>query len=235
MKHFVSTVLLASNLGLATAAQAQVQVSMGPRVGLNLSTVHQVDAPSYQYRPGFEAGLQGNMQLGHFALQPSVLYSQRRYALHLVSSTSATDPFAFEADGTYRRGYLSFPLHLVYTQRAGGQGWQAFAGPYLNLLVDGCYTTHTQLLHSPTVYDREGAIVAGYATTERSDNLYTKRVDAGAQAGLGYRRCGWLMQATYSLGLRNVAPAYVDTGTTDFSSYNRSLQFSLTRLFSLQR
>jgi len=79
MKH--TLLLLLGGLLLAGTAQAQATFSYGPRVGLNSSSVRfpTTDRDSPASRLGVEAGLTGTVQLGHFALQPSLLFSQKGY------------------------------------------------------------------------------------------------------------------------------------------------------------
>ena len=61
-------------------ASAQATFGFGPHVGGNLFTVHfrQVGNgyPESTYRPGWSAGLTGEIGFGHWALQPAVLYEQ---------------------------------------------------------------------------------------------------------------------------------------------------------------
>jgi hypothetical protein len=68
-------------------------------------------------------------------------------------------------------------------------------------------------------------------------NFYARRLDLGAQAGVGYQLGRALLQASYSLGLRNVAaPTTYFSNGVPTSSYspkycNRAVQVSVSYLF----
>jgi hypothetical protein len=242
MKHLFP--LVVGGLLLTGTAQAQATFSVGPRVGFNATTAHfpgDNEETSSSSRAGFEAGLTGNLQVGHFAFQPSVLFSQKGYkaagpALSLGVYGSA------RYEETVRLNYLTVPLNLVFTLREDGKGLQAFAGPYVGMLLGGKYTRRTYYPDSPVYptpivrlpeseYSR--SVKAG-STYSDYDNRYTQRFDAGLQAGVGYRFGGLLVQANYSLGLRNLASAYKSSYDgkvyEDAAYYNRSWQVSLSYL-----
>jgi hypothetical protein len=233
MKHLL--VLLGGGLLLAATAQGQATFSVGPRVGLNVSTAHfPVDyGPSYTSRAGFEAGLTSNVQFGHFALQPSILFSQKGYSNAGALVGLATVVTYSEQ---VRLNYLTVPLNLAFTLGKAGQGLQVFAGPYVSLLLGGHYKRQIHsggYIGGPT-YDTE---VSGKVKPADivSDGYYkySQRFDTGLQAGVGYRLGGFLLQASYSLGLRNLATQFqgYDGRLYDNSEYyNRAWQVSLSYL-----
>ena len=239
MTKQLTTSLLAGGLGLLTvSAQAQVRFSVGPQVGLNAATIHFTDPQTFpsSFRTGFAAGLLGNVCWGHFALQPAVLFSQKGYHLEgTYISTGSQSPFSFNGKGDYRLNYLTIPLNVLYAQRATGQGVQVFAGPYLSWLVGGHYEAQTTYVNSSLSIAREGKVVAGDVYQITDDNAYSQRLDSGLQAGLGYRYKAAVLQASYSLGLRNLA-SDVKLGANSPASptaayYNRAFQVSLAYLF----
>jgi hypothetical protein len=227
--------LLGGSLLLVGTAHAQTTFSVGPRVGLNGTSVHYPDAngSSYTGRAGFEAGLTSNVQFGHFALQPSVLYSQKGY------KASGRLP-SYDTPITYkeqvRLNYLTVPLNLVFTLGREGQGLQVFGGAYVSLLVGGNYTQQSYIgsyLGDPP-YDIEtsGKMRPADVVTD-SKNRYARRFDTGLQAGIGYRLGGFQLQAGYSLGLRDLASRYRDVAGNTYkvpSYYNRAWQVSLNYL-----
>jgi hypothetical protein len=85
MKQFGTASIIASSLLFATAAQAQVTFSIGPKVGYSLSTAsfNVSDYPDYfstfsSYRSGFEAGVVAQVCFGsHLAVQPALLYARK--------------------------------------------------------------------------------------------------------------------------------------------------------------
>lgn len=244
MKHLFS--LVAGSLLLAGTAQAQATFSVGPRVGLNVTTAHFSDdngETSFSSRAGFEAGLLGNLQIGHFAFQPGILFSQKGYkAEGPTFGLAIYGPARYQE--TVRLNYLTVPLNLAFTLRENGQGLQAFAGPYVAMLLGGKYTRHTDYTYpnSPVYPNPIGMPteveytlpVKAASTFSDSDNWYSQRVDAGLQAGVGYRFGGLLAQATYSLGLRNLASTYQNSYDgrryEQPAYYNRSFQVSLSYL-----
>jgi hypothetical protein len=142
MKH--AFLFLAGGLLLAGTAQAQVTYSVGPWVGGNVSSVRfpTTDRAAPASRPGLEVGLTSTVQLGHFALQPSLLFSQKGYR-HLGYLLNFDLVTPYEED--VRLHYLTLPLNLAFTLGRAGQGLQVFAGPYASLLLSrplrhGVYT-----------------------------------------------------------------------------------------------
>jgi hypothetical protein len=132
MKH--AFLFLAGGLLLAGTAQAQVTYSVGPWVGGNVSSVRfpTTDRAAPASRPGLEVGLTSTVQLGHFALQPSLLFSQKGYR-HLGYLLNFDLVTPYEED--VRLHYLTLPLNLAFTLGCAGQGLQVFAGPYASLLL----------------------------------------------------------------------------------------------------
>jgi hypothetical protein len=235
MKTITTLCLLTSSFLLVATAQAQTTFSVGPRVGLNVTSVHYPEAngSSYTGRAGFEAGLTSNVQFGHFALQPSVLFSQKGYK---ASGRLVSFDIPVTYEGEVRLNYLTVPLNLVFTLGREGQGLQVFGGPYASLLVGGNYTQQTHFgsyLGDPP-YDAEtsGKLKPADVVTD-GRNRYARRFDTGLQAGIGYRLGGFQLQAGYSLGLRNLASQYRDVAGNTYSLpsyYNRAWQVSLSYL-----
>jgi hypothetical protein len=238
MKHFFS--LAVSGLLLAGTAHAQATLHFGPQVGFVRSTVYNTsDTNPYDLsgHTGLEAGLAGSLQLGHFAFQPAFLYSQQGF-------TSEQRPLgggpAYNT-ATTRLDYLRIPLQLAYTQHADGQGLQLFAGPYLGFLLGGRnkldFGTKQAAGEVVVTETRTEDFGAGYYSIRYPDyNFYGRRLDLGAQVGLGYRLGGALLQVSYSQGLRRVnsVEQYAIGGVTselDSPNYrNRSVQVSLSYL-----
>jgi len=225
MKH--TFLFIAASLLLAGSAQAQATFSIGPRVGLNVSNARfpGISRPLYPSRAGLEAGLTSTVQLGHFAMQPSLLFSQKGY--RTSSFTQSFDMFV-TTEEDYRLNYLTLPVNLAYTLRRDGQGLQVFGGPYASLLLGGNYAQRL----SGFSEEYTGKVKAASIATD-ADNRYARRLDAGLQAGVGYRLKGLQLQASYSLGLRNVAVPYQAFNGQVYqpsSVYNRAFQVALSYL-----
>ena len=240
--------LLSGSLLLAGAAQAQATFSVGPRFGGNVSTVHFSDGgDKTSSRMGFEAGLMGALQVGHVAVQPAVLFAQRGFT---STPTFYDSGFGGLTQTSVRLNYLTIPLQVAYTQHTTGQGFQVSAGPYVSFLVGGNSVADYQFPFAGSQQQQSTVAAADVHTVDISSSsymesdytFYSRRFDMGAQAGLGYRLGGALLQVSYSLGLRNVAtterytvggtfPTY-DTGNPAYR--NRAFQASLTYLFGVK-
>ncbi|WP_198172991.1 porin family protein [Hymenobacter ginkgonis] len=225
MKNVFS--FLASSLLLVGTAHAQTTFSVGPRVGFNVSSARfpTIDQAASSNRSGFEAGLTSTVQFGHFALQPSLLYSQKGYR---TSGYYLSFDMLIPSEEDIRLNYLTLPLNLAYTLGRDGQGLQVFGGPYASLLVGGNYAQRL------SGFDGEatGKVKPATLATD-TDSRYSRRFDGGLQAGVGYCLKGFQLQAGYSLGLRNLAvphQAYNGGTYAPFPYYNRAFQVSLSYL-----
>ena len=238
---------------LTATAQAQVRVSIGPRLGLNLAGAPYADdfrAVAYRTttRTGLEAGLLATVGRGHWAVQPALVFSQKGFVIDDDNTTSSNGQVnRVVTNNAYRFNYLTLPLNLAYAQGADGQGLQVFAGAYAGLLLGGSYRSDVSYSYrTPTsagggAVHRAGPVAGGdyYASSGTSDPaFYSRRFDAGLQGGLGYCRGRALLQIGYSLGLRNLGAAYrYGSGPTaqvaPGPSYrNRAFQAALTYLFA---
>ena len=265
MRSFFSpSVLVLGYLALVPPpAQAQAHFSVGPQGGAVGSFSSYSDHNSYsnggrpyqtRYLAGFEAGVAGSLALGHLTVQPALLFSQRGFR---IDDDYASNYWHAITSVRLRLNYLSLPLNVAYAFRPSGQGVQVFAGPYVGLLLGGTYTYHnTYVGYRRPEYTIEGTLpVAGDGQYHSSSNdpagtdpggqvpppttYYSRRVDAGFQAGLGYRFGNQLVRASYSLGLLNQGVgAQMDYGgtagvytTEPPKYYNQALQLSFAYLF----
>lgn len=238
------TLLLAGSLLLTATAHAQTTFSVGPRLGGNVSTAHFSGGDDkITSRLGFEAGVLGSLQFGHVAVQPAVLFAQRGYARTPAFYDSG---FGGLTQVNVRLNYLSIPLQVAYIQHTNGQGFQLAAGPYVSFLVGGNSLSDYQFPFAGAQQQRNKIAAADVHTIDSSSSLqepnytdYSRRLDLGAQVGLGYRLGGALLQLSYSLGLRNVAtterytiggaPPVYELGNPAYRT--RSFQASLSYLF----
>jgi hypothetical protein len=248
-----SVLLAAGGLVLAAPAHAQARFSIGPRVGLNVSTApyeNKAQNRSYDtaYRTGVEAGVQAAAAFGQWAVQPALVYSQKGFNINDTNTTSSGGQTLTQVDkSTYRLNYLSLPINLVYSLQAGGLGLQVFAGPYASLLLGG--EQQYSVSHSYRTGSSAGGGYDSYTTPIKPGDYYnsitldytyySRRLDAGLQAGLGYRLGPAQLQVGYSMGLRNLGASYrfyrgattqVEPGPT---YRNRAFQASLSYLFGI--
>jgi hypothetical protein len=235
---------VAGALLLAGTAQAQATFHFGPYLGGNMSTAHFADkTPSSAHR-GFDAGILGAFQFGHVAVQPAVLFAQRGFTSKPIFYDTG---FGGLTQTSVRLHYLTIPLQVAYTQHTDGQGFQVSAGPYVSFLVGGKsvadyqYTGSGLLQQESTVAaaDVHTRNISSSSSQEPDYTFYSRRLDVGAQVGLGYRLGGALLQVSYSRGLRNVATTERYTVGSTSPTYNmnnpaycnRAFQASLSYLF----
>ncbi|GAA4028968.1 hypothetical protein GCM10022409_11350 [Hymenobacter glaciei] len=264
MRHVRSSLLLASaGLTLAFTAQAQVQVSLGPQVGAVSSFSSYSDHGSYagngrpyqtRYLAGFEGGVLVAISYGRFQLQPALLFTQRGFR---IDDDYVSYTFHATTDVRLRLNYLSLPILAAYSLQASGQGWQVFGGPYLGRLVGGNYSfRNTYVGYRRPQYTIEGSMPvatgAKYRTssndpaaydptgnTPQLSSYFSRAVDVGLQAGLGYRYGNSLVRASYSRGLNNLGVGTtIDYGspsgtyTTEPPSYSsQAFELSFAYLF----
>lgn len=246
MNQLVSSSLIISGLFLATTAQAQVTFSIGPKVGYSLSTAsfHVSDYPDYfstysSYRSGVEAGVLAQVGFSdHWAVQPALLYARKAQRF---GTTSYYQPNNYGSYQEYTLGvnYLLLPVNLLYSQRAGGQGGQVFLGPYVGWLLGGTYRVrYNEGPGQPKLGGRayDGKVEAGDTYTTGS-RYAIRSLDAGLQAGVGYGFEALQLQASFSLGLRNIGAAYAPNALHDYEApviRTRGFQLSAVYLFSLK-
>ena len=249
--HFpllLSSLLLAAG-GVVMAVPAQAQFSIGPQLGLNRSSSpYEDETRNRTYnttaRTGVEAGVQASLQLGKWAVQPALLYSQKGFNIDDdATAVSGSQTTTTITRTTFRFNYLTLPFNLAYSLQDGGQGLQVFAGPYASLLLGG--EQHYKVSHSYRTASSAGGGYEDYTADVKpgdyysTTNLiyYSQRFDAGLQAGLGYRLGPTQLQLDYSLGLRNLGADYrftsgSNTSTAPGPSYrNRAFQASVSYLF----
>jgi hypothetical protein len=249
MKHSFTHFLFGSLLLTATSAQAQVHFRIGPQVGYTLSSASfsVADYPDYftpsgSYRSGFAAGMVAQVGFTeHLSIQPAVLYVLKAPGV-TISSYYQPNNYYYYDEYTFQFNYLTLPINLLYSQRANGQGGQILLGPYLGWLLGGTYTHGARAGYGSSITGGgtySGKVEAGdtYTTGSKDSNYYSRQLDAGLQAGIGYGFQALQLQATFSLGLRNIGAAYAPSANNYYQApviRNRSFQLSAAYLFGLK-
>lgn len=229
----------------AAIAQAQTRFAIGPVGAYTLSTGNFKSSDPFAtfstgYHSDFAVGVLAEVGFGHFALQPSVQFVRKGFSQHAgyALSVQAQD---LSRDGYTRFNYLSFPVNLAYTQQASGQGFQVVAGAYLATLQggDSNYFSGYNTTYASFGQTESGTVVAAdsYPFRPTTYNYYMRQMDFGLQAGAGYHYQGLLVQASYSLGLHDLAAAPPSASlnarmyTQPDHYYNRGFQVSMAYLF----
>ena len=122
------------------------------------------------------------------------------------------------------------PLNFALAPAGKASGPHFFAGPYASLLLGGSFYQAPPGQASTTT----PVLIANQA--DSTGSYYARRFDAGVQAGLGFRLEHLVLQAEYSLGVRNLDPTYSFRGVpvTSSSSHNRAFQASVSYLFDFK-
>jgi hypothetical protein len=87
MKHFLLLATVVAEGLRSNAVQAQVRVSIGPQLGVNVSstpyaTYYRPDGVHTTARTGIEVGAVASIGWGHWALQPALLFSQKGFNMN---------------------------------------------------------------------------------------------------------------------------------------------------------
>jgi len=116
MKIYFTTILTILVMAVGTA-NAQQNINIGTKIGLNSYNISNDNGTSYDSKIGMHAGIFGHIHLdgtdGHFALQPELLYST-------------------QGAKNINLDYLNVPVLVQYMF---DNGFRIHAGPQLGLLV----------------------------------------------------------------------------------------------------
>ena len=235
--------LLFTVLLSAASVAAQPTFRLGLRGGLNraTSTVEPAStSPSSQYYYSasksaiyaWQAGAVLEVAFRRFALQPALVFSQKGEQFDAVTSISGVAGMSGTAMSTVNRyNWLELPVNVVYTLH----GFQVFAGPYVALGVGG-RQRGTISGFSPFARFAPQSIDEKAAYGPDSNN---RRLDAGVNFGIGYRRGPVQVQLGYGLGLRNLHQGSADQAYdyghnfNQDAAYNRVVQLTGTYFFTL--
>lgn len=237
MRKLLPISLLASGLFLAApAAHAQVSVSLGPVVGETLMKQRFSNGGTADYRFGLLAGAQAYLSWGRWALQPALLFAQKgfNYSTEVDYRVANGQMGRATIWSKQRLNYLTLPVNFVFAPSGTATGPQFLAGPYVSMLLGGTIeqgglpeqpSSSTSIRIANEIAPQEGPAA--------------RRFEAGLQAGVGFRYEGLVLQATYSLGLRNTRAYYIlNPGGTTISNdnaYNQGFQVSAGYLFNVTR
>ncbi len=257
MKNLFTALLLA---GAATTAHAQTKISVGPRLGANLSSFSTSGANAGTTKSIFSGqfGAALDINFGGFSFQPALLYTQKGSELNYNETQnygSGSGQYQYTSSETVtikatpRINYLEIPLNLVYT--SASSGFQVFAGPYLAFGMGG----NMEYNYQDTRVEKYGGSTnnnsisqAGTVNIDFADkypdpnsfnapptSIQFRKFDAGLNGGIGYRRGPVQAQLGYSLGLSNLIPNDNKGQDVNYTAKNRSIQLAATYFFDLSK
>lgn len=176
-------ILLAAFAIVMCVGGAFAQLSMGPKVGLNVSSV---TGDGTNYRAGVNVGIFGNYRINNlFAIQPEFLYSMQGTAFDDVTIARQT------LKSSYTSHYLNIPVLLkVYPWR----GLNVQVGPQFGFCVDDEYKLK--------VGDEE---ISSNDLKQYGYDSKANVFDFAIALGLGYEfDFGMTIDARYNFGLTNI-------------------------------
>jgi hypothetical protein len=190
-----------------TSAQAQFKI--GPKIGMNLSTMTLKSSGislDPQMLVGFHAGLITEISFTeNLKLQPGILFSTKgsKYELTFLGETF---------DYSLTPGVIEVPVNAFYIYGKGPVKLILFAGPYVAYGITG-----------KSKINGESQDILYGSTTE--DDM--KPFDFGLNFGAGVNVNGFMISAQYGFGLLNLAPD--NTGDTDMK--NKVIGISVAYMF----
>ena len=226
------------------------QVSIAPRVGLQVARINSSFGGNTSSRLGMSIGATLNVKLGRCSLQPALVYVQRGALLTArnIYSVNASDPYQVFAEyattvNRYKLNYLELPVNLVYNAAGeeGGNGFQTVLGVYAALGVSGTNdgtVEYRQQQNSPApptrtvrldkkidfINDLSAATYVGQ---------YVRSTDFGGQVGIGYLYRSLQLQALYQLGFTPLEPK-VNGRQASSQSQHRVVQVTLNYFLRLK-
>ncbi len=185
------------------------QVSLGPKIGLNLSTF---SGDNEYCKIRLRAHMGGVLNIGinnMFSVQPGLI----------VSGKGATLDYENDDDiDAYTLWYLELPLNGVVNFKIGQGAIQIYLGPYVGYCFGGKYK------HLSDENNETEDINIG---TSGDDEI--KPIDFGINIGLGYQIKGFQFQAGY--GGSGISIANYEGGDLK----NNVISFSFAYLFKLSK
>ncbi|MBX0291025.1 PorT family protein [Hymenobacter sp. HSC-4F20] len=239
--------IVVAGLLMGGAGAAQAQVTLGPRLGANASTLSfdiDGESPDAKYIVGPQAGVTLNAQFGNLSVQPSILFSSKGAKFDESSDETYTlggDTYRQQVkqEATIRLNYIEVPVNLVFNTSGEEGGFQVFAGPYIGIGLKGSYKTEGS--YSVSV---NGQVEESFSGSEEEDIKFVgkgtdgdepefRRIDVGLNAGVGYKAGPFQAQLGYGLGLGNLVPKYEDDDSDD-KLHNRGVQLSVSYFFGVK-
>lgn len=242
---------------LLVANHLAAQISFGPKLGLNVSSMHDANH-SYDYKSSIGGQVGGivNFQINdYFSIRPELMYSNvgaegysptyyitaLYYDAVINPNPDAFDIGTISTHEKYRINYLSIPLNFVGQIPINEKfKLQAFAGPYAAIALNGtCSRTTTSNYYDGKVYteDKYYEIKMGKPEDKnmyQPNDYYMNRFDLGFNFGIGFQLNSFVFSTSYSMGTKNIRienDAFQYSNILTDKTYNRNLSFSLAYLF----
>jgi len=226
---------------LLAASALQAQVTIGPKLGLN------VNYESYQFSGdyagtsvksreamvGYQAGVAINLKTSdYFSVRPEVLFNV------MGGNTSFGDGKSNTRTLKNTYNYLSVPLNFVATFPAGPGKINVFVAPQISIGLGGKYSLKADSsgFFVSTQYAKSGTLqTSDVPSNNNGDTRYFNQMSWGINYGIGYQVKGLLFTGQYHMGLTNTQPHYSDgnqeSHRNDVVSKNYGFTIGLTYFF----
>ncbi|MGN6646415.1 MAG: porin family protein [Cytophaga sp.] len=224
---------------IATALQAQVTI--GPKLGLNVNYENYKFSGDYAgtqensktAKVGYQAGVAINLKTSdYFSVRPEVLFN----VMGGETSFGDGDNNTRTVKNTYN--YLSVPLNFVGTFDAGPGKFNIFVAPQFSIGLNGKYSYQADSsgLFVNTQYSQSGSLQTGKVPDDNNgDTGYFNQMAWGINYGIGYQIKGLLFTGQYHMGLTNTQPHYANSDQEahrgDVVSKNYGFTIGLTYFF----
>ncbi|GAB3009055.1 hypothetical protein GCM10027051_07250 [Niabella terrae] len=199
----------------AAGIQAQAQVDVGIRAGLNLNNVSSKDGDGdradTKINPGFHAGLTFDIPIAdEFYIQPAALYSMKGFK---TTSDASIGGFNYDGEVRWNASYIEVPVNFLYKPALGMGHLLLGAGPYVGYGLGGKVSSDNNI-----DWGNGEANSSDHAKLEfLNDNNdfsgdddkvpYAKPFDYGANLLAGYEFANkFSVQLNAQLGLADIQP-----------------------------
>ena len=177
--------------------------NIGFKGGLNLANVSGDDVEDTELRYGFAIGGFLVMDLnGQFFLRPEIYYTSKGFAMSMEESESTGDyEISYSGESSITLNYLEVPVLGVF---AVTKNFNLFAGPYLDIFLNGKTTTESEgyyryLMNDEWIYED----LSGSDSEDiKSDDINTPGL--GLLFGAEYVIGKFSFDVRYSMGLTNI-------------------------------
>lgn len=230
MKKVILSALTVGFLFVSGAAMAQV--SFGPKVALNISSLNDkskdadYEESDYKSKVGFQVGGMLNAQINdYFAIRPELTFNN-------VGAKFSENG----VKGTINTNYLMLPINFV-GQYPVSENFkiQAFVGPYAALGLGGKAKYEYEFLGQ--TFEEKSSVKFKKDPSEPNDeNIYANPLDFGLNFGVGFQASSFVFSASYALGLSNIESHYSESADEDergkyFTTSNRNISIGVAYLF----
>jgi len=227
---------------LLAASALQAQVTIGPKLGLNVNNESfqfsgdyaGTNVKSREALVGYQAGVAINLKTSdYFSVRPEVLFN----VMGGKTSFGDGDNNTRTIKNTYN--YLSVPLNLVGTFEAGPGKINIFVAPQFSIGLGGKYSLESDssgIFGIVTQDNRSGTLqTSDVPDNYNGDNRYFNQINWGINYGIGYQIKGLLFTGQYHMGLSNTQPHYANSDQEnhrdDVVSKNYGFTVGLTYFF----